>query len=68
MAGKDADMKTDTPLDPILSRRAEPLVPVGYRVTREMRDGLNSEARRRKVDASAIVRGLIEQFLQASRG
>ena len=48
-------------------RHRDALVPVGFRTTKEQRDKLNEEAEKRNVDASAIIRGLIDGFLRAAK-
>lgn len=57
-----------TPIDPVEARKHPPLMMVNVRMTREQYDAMTAEAGRRGVTFSALVRGILSDFLRASRG
>ena len=60
-------MRPSNLLDPVAERKPPPLVQLAFRTTEEQRDGLEAEAKRRGIDISSLMRGIIAEFLAAAR-
>lgn len=55
------------PVDPIQDRRPAQLVTVGFRTTPEQRDSINTEARKRKMKPSSLIRAVLDSFIRDAR-
>lgn len=56
-------MKSEPATDPVVTRRAESLITVGFRTTRERRDAMSKEALREGRDLSSLIRIAVEEYL-----